>query len=100
MHGIPAAKPPIAFIESVRRLKNWTVNNYPLLIEAACQSQGVVLGWRYLIDDYLERGELVRPVPRSLITDYAYYLIINQRYTSGDSVICYRDWLIDQFSQD
>ena len=28
-------KPPIVFIESVRRLKNWQVNNYPLLIEAS-----------------------------------------------------------------
>ena len=61
-------------IDEALHFRHLQINNYPLLIEAARQSQGVVLGWRYLIDDYLTRGELVRPVPQSLITDYAYYL--------------------------
>lgn len=86
-------------IDEALHFRHLQINNYPLLIEAARQSQGVVLGWRYLIDDCLTRGELVRPVPQSLVTDYAYYLIINHRYAGEDSVICFRDWLINQFSQ-
>jgi DNA-binding transcriptional LysR family regulator len=36
-----------------------TINNYSLVIQAALAGQGVALGWRPLVDDLLERGQLI-----------------------------------------
>src|SRR5262249_33625256 len=43
-----------------RRLR---FNNYPLLIQSAIAGQGLALGWRYLVDDALNSGQLIRPFP-------------------------------------
>ena len=51
------------------------INNYPLLIEAACNGQGVALGWGHLVDEALESGKLVRPLDAEVATELAYYMV-------------------------
>ena len=51
------------------------MNNYPLLIQAALNGQGLALGWERLVDDYLDSGLLVRPVPMELSTTSQFYLM-------------------------
>jgi len=63
--GIGAAKAP-------RRL---TINNYPLLIDAARRGLGVALGWRGLVDADLSAGRLVTPLRASLKTRFGYYAV-------------------------
>lgn len=60
--GVGAAAAP-------RRL---TINNYPLLIDAARRGLGVALGWRGLVDDDLAAGRLVAPLRASLKTRFGY----------------------------
>jgi len=35
------------------------INNYPALLQAAVAGQGIALGWRHLVDDFLEAGSLI-----------------------------------------
>src|SRR5215217_850570 len=42
-----------------------TINNYSLVIQAALAGQGVALGWRPLVDDLLDRGQLVPALDRT-----------------------------------
>lgn len=51
------------------------LNSLPWSIQAACAGQGIALGWRYLVDDLLANGTLVRPIPHSMRTDRSYYLL-------------------------
>lgn len=52
------------------------MNSLPWTIQAACAGRGIALGWRYLLDDLLESGTLVRPVSHTLKTDRSYYFLI------------------------
>lgn len=76
-----------------RRIK---FNNLPLLLQAACEGQGIALGWSLLTDDMLARGALVRPVNASLRTPGAYYLAIPEK-EPVPGVLAFRDWLLRQF---
>ena len=76
-----------------RRIK---FNSLPLLLQAACEGQGIALGWSLLTDDMLARGVLVRPVNASLRTPGAYYLAIPEKDPAPE-VLAFRDWLLRQF---
>ena len=86
-------------IEEPLQFRNLQINSYPLLIEAACRSQGVALGWNYLVDELLDSGKLVRPIEQSLTTSFGYYLIINQRDIEESSVVLFRQWLMTTFAE-
>jgi DNA-binding transcriptional LysR family regulator len=68
-------------------------NNYPLLIQSAIAGQGLALGWRYLVDDQLNSGQLVRPFPASFKTNLDFYLIepANRRETPTTTIL--KSWL-------
>ena len=85
-------KSELAMSDSIRRI---TMNNYPLLIQAALNGQGVALGWERLVDDYLESGLLVRPVPFELSTTSQFYLMQpkNKRPLKQGAVL-FSQWLM------
>ncbi|HWT96299.1 MAG TPA: LysR substrate-binding domain-containing protein, partial [Terriglobales bacterium] len=74
-----------------RRLR---FNNYPLLIQSAIAGQGLALGWRYLVDDALNSGQLIRPFPGSYKTNLDFYLIepANRRETAPVATL--KSWLL------
>ena len=51
-------------------------NNYLVMLQAAQQGQGIALGWRRLVQPFVDSGQLVRPIPDSLNADSAYYLLV------------------------
>ncbi|MGB0505367.1 MAG: LysR substrate-binding domain-containing protein [Pikeienuella sp.] len=69
------------------------MNNYPLLIEAAKAGQGVALGWRHIVDDALDRGELVCPVEDNLETKLGYFLTWT---TDSAAAAAFRDWAMGE----
>jgi len=73
------------------------INSYPLVIEAACDGHGVALGWRYLVDDLLAQGRLVRPVSASLKTESGYYLLCRENQPPDKNLQIFCDWLLRQF---
>lgn len=52
-----------------------TYNNYTLSIQAALAGQGIALGWDHIVDDFLERGWLIRPIPEAITTRLGYYTV-------------------------
>ncbi len=73
------------------------INNYPLVIDAACAGLGVALGWDGLIDDYLADGRLVRPVDDSLATEFGYYLIYPESLADDAVLMQLQSWLASAF---
>ncbi|WP_413721246.1 choline sulfate utilization transcriptional regulator [Sodalis sp. RH24] len=70
-----------------------TFNAYSLVIQAALKSQGVALGWKPLVDQFLDSGELIVCGPQ-LKTGRGYYLIQPER---GNNRLLYqkvKKWLI------
>ncbi|MEI1682966.1 LysR substrate-binding domain-containing protein [Acinetobacter baumannii] len=73
------------------------INNYPMLLQAAINGQGVALAWGSLVDDYLQSGALVRPVETVLRTQANFSMLEPaDRGVIPSSVKQFRSWLLDQ----
>ena len=70
------------------------MNDYYSVLQAARAGQGVALGWRHLVDGYLDDGSLVCPLGSENVgTDFGYYLLTpNDRQLSAETRLCV-DWL-------
>lgn len=73
------------------------INNYPLLIDAAKNGQGIALGWRYLVDADLQSGQLVKALNVSVATQFGYYLVWRD---SVDQPVASRQFLHWAIAQD
>lgn len=72
------------------------INSYSMLVQAAMMDQGVALGWSQLVDDYLERGQLVRPVETLLRTPARFCLLERGEAPSQRrGVKAFREWLLE-----
>jgi putative choline sulfate-utilization transcription factor len=80
----------VAFAASEHRV---TINNYSLVIQAALAGQGVALGWRPLVDDLLDKGQLVPALDRTVVTDRGYYFVHRRAAASSKVVTLFRSWL-------
>lgn len=71
-------------------------NSYPLLVQAAVAGEGVGLGWRYFVDDYLRDKSLVRPFEEVLMTSLGFYLIepIGARPRAATTLL--KNWMLEQ----
>jgi DNA-binding transcriptional LysR family regulator len=52
-----------------------TFGSYPLCLEAARRGLGMALAWRNLVEDDLEAGALMRPLPDEVQTRFAYHIV-------------------------
>jgi LysR family glycine cleavage system transcriptional activator len=48
---------------------------YTPMLQEALAGRGVVLGWRGIVDPYLETGQLVRLSARSMTSGHAFYVV-------------------------
>lgn len=71
------------------------MNSLPLVLQAACEGQGIALGYGLLTDDLIARGKLVRPIDAAIRTSRSYYLLLSER-TCSQEVIAFRDWMLEQ----
>lgn len=72
------------------------VNSYPLLIQAARNAQGIALGWRFLIDDLLETGELIRALEASVETGQGFYLVTPEDAAPSSQANAFFEWVVDE----
>lgn len=76
-------------------------NNYLVLLQAAQEGQGIGLGWRRLVQPYLDAGQLVRPVPESLQADSAYHLLVQPGSLElRPELRTVHDWLVRESERD
>jgi DNA-binding transcriptional LysR family regulator len=69
-------------------------NNFPMLIQAALDGQGVAIGTHRLLDGLLSRGDLVRPVEGAVETGRGYHLVWPAGVAPSARTVHLRDWLI------
>lgn len=81
------------------RHNGYRINSYPLVVEAAKNGQGVALGWRYLVDDYLANGSLVKPLNNSVRTRFGYHLVWPSQQSLAPAGVIFREWAIEQLKQ-
>jgi DNA-binding transcriptional LysR family regulator len=71
----------------------FSFDNYPLLIQACLAGQGVAIGWRYLVDDLLAQGLLVRLSERTHTHGHGYYVLRPERKRRLRLTQTFIDWL-------
>ncbi len=71
-------------------------NHLSLLLQAACEGQGVALGWTLLTDALLKQGTLIRPLQGAIQTQGAYYVVVAER-EKREEVRLFEAWVLDQF---
>jgi DNA-binding transcriptional LysR family regulator len=84
----------IKYVSTSREVK---MNSLPLLLQAACEGQGIALGYGLLTDDILERGKLVRPLDAATRTPRSYYFLLSEKRCSQPA-LAFRDWTFQQFA--
>ncbi|MBI6630840.1 LysR substrate-binding domain-containing protein [Pontibaca salina] len=75
------------------QLRGPTYNNYTLAIQAAIAGRGIAIGWDQILDDYLQRDWLVRPIEQVVATDRGYYIVANRKAGWCDATKDVLDWL-------
>ncbi len=71
-----------------------TINNYPLVLQAAADGHGMALGWRHLVDSFLNDDRLVRPLgDLSVTTESGYYLLSSLARPMGADAMLFHDWI-------
>lgn len=70
------------------------VDHYIVLIDAAERGQGITLGSRYLLDNKLKNGSLVRMNECSMLSGLSYYLSINEERSKTEEVQKIYQWLL------
>lgn len=68
-------------------------NSHPLVIQAACEGQGVALGWTLLTDDLLKTNQLVRPIDASLKISKSFFFVERQDKATPLTRL-FKDWII------
>ena len=78
--------------------RSFEINSYPLLIEAAKHGHGIALGWRYLVDDDIASGKLVKPVQDSVPSDFAYYLVWPDNFDRSFEAAEFCHWMTSELA--
>ncbi|MFT8717782.1 LysR family transcriptional regulator [Acetobacter sp.] len=69
-------------------------SHFPLLMQSACQNEGIALGWRPLIDAAVASGQLAKAWSAPLKSANGYVLTLH-RQTKHEASLFY-DWVIEQ----
>jgi LysR family transcriptional regulator, glycine cleavage system transcriptional activator len=99
-------------LKSVRRMPDWprwfeaagfsddtlwrrelVLENASLTYEGAEKGLGVAMAQAAFVQDELNSGRLVRPLPQTLVTDTGYYLVFPEEKTRFSKVRVFRAWL-------
>jgi DNA-binding transcriptional LysR family regulator len=69
-------------------------NHYPLLLQAALNGDGVLLGWQHLVEAQVAAGRLCRPFARPLCVERGYYLKQNAHSADKPGVRSFIDFVL------
>jgi DNA-binding transcriptional LysR family regulator len=76
-----------------------TINHYPQLVQMAILGQGVVLGWRHMIDACLDEGLLVRAAHESASHGGGYYIVSPNDRAQNQAARLFTRWAFEQADQ-
>jgi len=67
-----------------------------MALQAALNGDGIVLGRGVLVMDYLDSGQLIRPLAISIPAEHSYYLLCQERMVGDPKVKAFTSWLLDE----
>jgi LysR family transcriptional regulator, glycine cleavage system transcriptional activator len=83
----------LAGVEGVDIERGPRFSNSLMVLEAACEGQGVALGLSPQIESDVAAGRLVKPFPINMKSAYAYYLVMPDGIAEQPVVQAFRQWL-------
>jgi len=67
-----------------------------MALQAALNGEGIVLGRSVLTLDYLDSGQLIRPLNISVPAEHSYYLLCQERMVSNPKIKAFSSWLLEE----
>lgn len=71
-----------------------TSNSYPMLLNAAVEGKGIILGWQHIVQHYIESGLLAVANQSSFRVERGNFLKINQDSRSKPHVMRFHDFIL------
>jgi DNA-binding transcriptional LysR family regulator len=75
----------------------FTFNNYPMLIQAVLEGEGIALGFEHTTGDLVAQGKLIRLTDQTWDTGRGYYLAIKSNLAHHPDVQALSQWLLNSF---
>jgi len=75
-------------------------DSYTVLLQAALGGQGIALCGGGLAEDFLARGDLVRPIKAAMRSDRAFYILAPDDVPMSRPAELFRDWILDDVRSD
>jgi LysR family glycine cleavage system transcriptional activator len=73
--------------------RSLSFDNYLILLQTCLRGEGIALCGQRLAEDFIARGDLIRPIASSLVSDNAFYLVHPTDMPLSESAIRFRDWI-------
>ncbi|KAA3627093.1 MAG: LysR family transcriptional regulator [Proteobacteria bacterium] len=71
-------------------------NDYALVLQAAREGEGVALGWHHIVEAFIQRGKLSRPVQAEYSSDLGFYIVAPKYRPLSVAAERLRDLLLSQ----
>ncbi|ALD93313.1 LysR family transcriptional regulator [Cupriavidus gilardii CR3] len=89
----------LAGVEDVNAMRGTRYDHHSMVIAAARAKLGIGLVPRFLVERYLNEGELVMPVPLAMPSSGGYYLVYPEMQPVSDAMSRVREWLLESASE-
>jgi LysR family glycine cleavage system transcriptional activator len=79
--------------------RGFTFDNYMVLIQSALRGEGIALCGRRLAEDFIEQGDLVRPIDAVQQSDRGFWLLRRKEGQLSPQARQFYEWLLDEARQ-
>ena len=83
-------------VRTAPRKRGLEFDNYLVLLQAAVRGEGIALCGGRLAEDFIARGDLVRPIEATLRSDRAFYVLWPKNTHLTEAARKFRDWLVQE----
>lgn len=74
--------------------KGLHLNDYALVLQAAAEGEGIALGWHHIVEAFIRRGQLIRPVREEYITKQGIFIVASKHRPLSAAATQMRDVLL------
>jgi LysR family glycine cleavage system transcriptional activator len=86
-------------VEGEPQGRGFTFDNYMVLIQSALRGEGIALCGRRLAEDFIEQGDLVRPIPVAQESDRGFWLLRPREGQMSEQARLFHNWLLNEARQ-
>ena len=79
--------------------KDVSFNDYSIVVQAAIEGQGIVLGWHHIVQPLIEQGKLVAPLRERIQTPAPFYVIAREDKPLRAEAKALLDWVLLEMQQ-